>query len=61
MKKLFTQQLVCASVLLLAVTSGVLPGATRTIIKVASTVPANGDLNPYGVALVPMITVPAVG
>jgi hypothetical protein len=54
MKKLFTQQLVCASVLLLAVTSGVLPGATRTIIKVASTVPANGDLNPYGVALVPM-------
>src|ERR1700722_1106910 len=54
MKKVLAQQMVCVSALLLSTMSGVLLGANRTIITVASTVPANGDLNPYGVALVPV-------
>jgi hypothetical protein len=31
-------------------------GAARTIVTVASTVPSNGDVNPYGVAVVPAST-----
>jgi hypothetical protein len=53
MKQLLRRLLACASVLLLFAASGVLRAANRTIVTVASTVPGNGDLNPYGVAIVP--------
>jgi hypothetical protein len=53
MKRLFTRQVVSASALTLVAASGMLLAANRTIITVASTVPPNGDVNPYGVARVP--------
>jgi hypothetical protein len=56
MKRRLTKRFGCALALLLLATSGVLLAANRTIVTVASTVPANGDLNPYGVAIVPSTT-----
>jgi hypothetical protein len=53
MKQLLTKRSLCAPALLLLAASGVLLASNRTILTIASTVPANGDLNPYGVALVP--------
>jgi hypothetical protein len=48
-----TRRSVYTSALLLFAASGVLLAANRSIVTVASTVPPNGDLNPYGVAVVP--------
>ena len=53
MKPLVIRQLTCCSALLWLATSGVSLAGNLTITTVASTVPPNGDLNPYGVALVP--------
>ena len=53
MKQLLTKRSLYASTLLLFAASGVLLAASRQILTVASTVPPNGDVNPYGVAIVP--------
>jgi hypothetical protein len=42
-----------AAALVLAVTPALLAQGGRPIVTVASTVPQNGDVNPYGVAIVP--------
>jgi len=52
MQRMFTSRSACASVLLLLVTSGALLAASHKVLTVASTVPPNGDVNPYGVAIV---------
>ena len=54
MKKQMTKQL--ASIAGLALTAASILLAQSSIATVASTVPANGDLNPYGVAVVPAST-----
>jgi len=56
MKQLLRRLLVCALASLLFAASGVLLAANRTIVTVASTVPGNGDVNPYGIAIVPTTT-----
>jgi DNA-binding beta-propeller fold protein YncE len=53
MKKRSGTALFGAGVLALTIASGLLIGDTGHYVQVASTVPSNGDLNPYGVAMVP--------
>ncbi len=53
MKIHVTNRLIGAAALTLTIAAG-LAAQNRTILTVASTVPANGDLNPYGVAIVPV-------
>lgn len=50
-----TKKIVCNYVALTLMAGAISVGAaqTRTIVNVASTVPSNGDVNPYGVAIVP--------
>jgi hypothetical protein len=54
MKQHVTRRWLGALVLVLAVTPGLLAQGGRPIVTVASTVPSNGDVNPYGVAIVPV-------
>jgi hypothetical protein len=57
MKQYVTSRWMGALALALAITPALLAqDATSSIVTVASTVPSNGDLNPYGVALVPAST-----
>jgi hypothetical protein len=54
MKPYITSWQVRTTALALAIATGLLAqDAGRSIVTVASTVPAKGDLNPYGVAIVP--------
>jgi hypothetical protein len=53
MKQVFTKRSAYGLALLVFSASGVLLAANHTISTVASTVPPNGDVNPYGVAIVP--------
>lgn len=52
MKQYVTNRWLSAIVLALAIAPA-MPAQPRSIVTVASTVPANGDVNPYGVAIVP--------
>lgn len=59
MRKYVSSQLVIAlaSVLVLTFTPGLIAqDSSLSIVTVASTVPMNGDVNPYGVAIVPVST-----
>ncbi|HXM44658.1 MAG TPA: hypothetical protein VN924_25700 [Bryobacteraceae bacterium] len=54
MKQYITRRLMGAAALAMAVAAGQMAqGASGSIVTVASTVPPNGDVNPYGVAVVP--------
>jgi len=54
--KVFDKVKACAAVASLVVACGLTAHAQGSITVVASTVPANGDVNPYGVARVPRST-----
>ena len=55
MRQLVTRWLLPAFAVTLVITPSLpVRAAGRPIITVASTVPANGDLNPYGVAMIPV-------
>jgi hypothetical protein len=53
MKQYVTRRWVSAIALALSVAPALLAQGGRSIVTVASTVPSNGDVNPYGVAIVP--------
>ena len=54
MRQYVTSRCIGTMVLALAIAAGPLAhAASLSIVTVASTVPSNGDLNPYGVAMVP--------
>lgn len=54
MNRHFERPVTAALAMLLVSTTGLLlAGTERSIVTVASTVPPNGDVNPYGVAIVP--------
>jgi len=50
--RIHTQRLTLGLILALLAASALLYASTYVVVKVASTVPANGDVNPYGVAVV---------
>jgi hypothetical protein len=55
MKQCVTRRWMCAVALALAIAPALLTqDAKGAIVTVASTVPSNGDVNPYGVAIVPV-------